>query len=301
MTSIRLGTARIGNAPAIVVGSDNGCARVADVVGGGGPVPATLLELIEDWSRWEQPLSTADVPALLDPAELEWLPPLMPRKLMCIGANYGRHNAEMLGGVDHPHPYCFLKPPTTTLVGSGSAVRLPAHAKQIDYEVELAIVIGRRAFGVRDRAALDSIFGYSVLNDLSARDFIPAPTFLGLDWVMLKGFDGSSPMGPWLTPARFVPDPMDLRISLSVNGEVRQDGSTGDMIFGVQRLVEHLSSVMTLEPGDVIATGTPAGVAFGRKPPPWLRAGDRIEAEVEGLGTLVTVIAPVAEPTPVEQ
>jgi 2-keto-4-pentenoate hydratase/2-oxohepta-3-ene-1,7-dioic acid hydratase in catechol pathway/phytoene dehydrogenase-like protein len=227
----------------------------------------------------------------LDPAELVWAPPLMPNKLICIGANYGAHNDEMLGEISSPFPYAFLKPPTTALIGHATPAPLPAHAEKIDYEVELAVVVGRLSRHVTRAEALDAVFGYAVLNDLSARDWVPAPTFLGLDWVMLKGFDASAPMGPWITPAQFAGDPDDLAIKLSVNGELRQDSRTSDMVFDVAGLIVHLSSVMTLEPGDVIATGTPAGVGFGRTPPSYLEVGDVVRAEIEGLGVLETPIA----------
>jgi 2-keto-4-pentenoate hydratase/2-oxohepta-3-ene-1,7-dioic acid hydratase in catechol pathway len=184
-----------------------------------------------------------------------------------------------------------MKPPTTALVGSGRTIRLPEHAQKIDYEAELAVVIGERAYRVCADEALACVFGYSVLNDISARDWIPAKTLLGPDWTMLKGFDESAPMGPWITPARFVADPQKLDISLSVNGQVKQDASTAGMIFTVAHLIEHLASFMTLEPGDVIATGTPSGVGFGRTPPEFLKPGDEIRVEIEGLGVLETRIA----------
>jgi 2-keto-4-pentenoate hydratase/2-oxohepta-3-ene-1,7-dioic acid hydratase in catechol pathway len=287
MTPYRLGTALLDGRASVILGTDDGWAPLRQLV------PAVdgidLVGLIEKWDTWRAPVEAAAgriAGAPAGAADLVWLPPLMPRKVLCVGANYGRHNAEMLGTVETPHPYVFLKPPTTTLVGHGSPVRLPTHAVMIDYEVELAIVIGKRLRGVTGAAALDGIFGYTVFNDISARDGVPGPTFLGIDWVAGKGFDDSGPLGPWVVPAAFVRDPMDLRISLSVNDEARQDSTTADMIYSVQALVEYLAGVLTLEPGDIIATGTPEGTAFGRTPPGWLRAGDRMRAEVEGLGVL---------------
>jgi 2-keto-4-pentenoate hydratase/2-oxohepta-3-ene-1,7-dioic acid hydratase in catechol pathway len=215
----------------------------------------------------------------------------MPRKLICIGVNYGDHNREMLGTVAVPVPYSFLKPPTTALVGSGRTILLPEHAQKIDYEAELAVVIGRRAYCVEPEEALDCVFGYSILNDISARDWIESGTPLGPDWTMAKGFNESAPMGPWITPAQFVDDPQSLDISLTVNGQVKQDSNTAEMIFTVAQVIEHLASVMALEPGDVIATGTPSGVGFGRQPPEFLKPGDEIRVEVEGLGVLETRIA----------
>ena len=287
----QLGTALLEGAPAIVVRDAGGVTALRALA---GESPASILELIEDWPQWEsrfEKLLASSSARELDAATLAWLPPLMPRKLICIGVNYGEHNREMLGTIDEPTPYSFMKPPTTSLVGSGRAIQLPAHAQKIDYEAELAVVIGRSAYCVEPEDALNHVFGYSVINDISARDWISASTPLGPDWTMAKGFNQSAPMGPWITPALFVPDPQDLDISLAVNGTVKQDSNTSEMIFGVAPVVEHLARVMALEPGDVIATGTPAGVGAGRKPPEFLKPGDEIRVEIEGLGVLETRIA----------
>lgn len=138
-----------------------------------------------------------------------------------------------------------------------------------------------------------SIAGYSVLNDISVRDWVAKEeqSFMGLDWVMLKGFDKSAPMGPLITPAEFVADPQRLALTLSVNGREKQHANTASMVFSVQEIVEHLAMVMTLEPGDVIATGTPSGVGYGRRPQEFLRSGDVMVAEIEGLGRLETHVA----------
>ncbi len=187
-------------------------------------------------------------------------------------------------------PYSFLKPPKTTLIGSGEPFTLPEYARMIDWEVELAVVIGKRAHLVMGAEAMSCIAGYSVFNDISVRDWV-APeelSFMGLDWVMLKGFDKSAPMGPFITPAEFVEDPQRLTLTLAVNGQEKQHANTAKMVFSVQEIVEHLAMVMTLEPGDVIATGTPSGVGYGRKPREFLRSGDVMVAEIEGLGRLET-------------
>lgn len=287
----QIGTALLGGASTIVVRDRSGATTLATLT---GDSPGSVVELIEQWPFWQDKIElllATSTTREVDVSNLEWLPPVMPRKLICIGANYGDHNQEMLGAVSTPVPYSFMKPPTTALVGSGRTIRLPEHAQKIDYEAELAVVIGERAYRVGADEALACVFGYSVLNDISARDWIPAKTLLGPDWTMLKGFNDSAPMGPWITPARFVPDPQTLDISLSVNGRVKQDANTAGMIFTVADLIEHLASVMTLEPGDVIATGTPSGVGFGRTPPEFLKPGDEIRVEVEGLGVLETRIA----------
>jgi 2-keto-4-pentenoate hydratase/2-oxohepta-3-ene-1,7-dioic acid hydratase in catechol pathway len=287
----QIGTAVLGGAPSIVVRDGAGVITLTALT---GESPASVVELIERWPVWEEKIESGlagTATRELDPSSLEWLPPLMPRKLICIGANYGAHNKEMLGTLSAAVPYSFLKPPTTALVGSGRTIPLPDHAQKIDYEAELAVVIGQRAYGVKAREALSYVFGYSVLNDISARDWLPSTTALGPDWTMAKGFNGSAPMGPWITPARFVSDPQNLDISLTVNGDVKQDSNTAEMIFTVAQVIEHLAGVMALEPGDVIATGTPSGVGAGRKPPEFLKPGDEIRVEVEGLGVLESRIA----------
>jgi 2,4-diketo-3-deoxy-L-fuconate hydrolase len=287
----QIGTALLDGAAGIVVRDAAGVTALARLV---GESPAAVVELIERWADWEGAIESALAASTtreLDESRLEWLPPVMPRKLICIGANYGDHNREMLGTIAASVPHSFFKPPTTALVGSGRAIALPEQAEKIDYEAELAVVIGRRAHGVRADDALGYVFGYSVLNDISARDWLTAENPLGPNWTMAKGFNESAPMGPWITPAGFVPDPQALDISLTVNGNVKQDSNTAEMIFTVAQVIEHLASVMALEPGDVIATGTPSGVGAGRKPPEFLQVGDEIRVEIEGLGVLETRIA----------
>jgi len=287
----QIGTALLGGAPGIVVRDRAGITALATLA---GKSPGSVVELIEGWADWRQTIESAlssSATREVDGSSLEWLPPVMPRKLICIGANYGDHNREMLGAIVASVPHSFFKPPTTALVGSGRAISLPEHAEKIDYEAELAVVIGRRAYGVRAEDALQYVFGYSVLNDISARDWLAAENPLGPNWTMAKGFNESAPMGPWITPASFVSDPQSLDISLAVNGNVKQDSNTAEMIFTVAQVIEHLASVMALEPGDVIATGTPSGVGAGRKPPEFLKAGDEIRVEIEGLGVLETRIA----------
>jgi acylpyruvate hydrolase len=266
--------------------------------------PASLMHMMQHWPYWQ-----ATLPRLveywfgsstqnrqqrqIEADDIHWLPPLMyPRKLICLGANYNDHNAEMDNVKPPKFPYCFLKPPTTTLVGSGETVLLPEYAKMIDWEVELAVVIGQRVRHVRGEAAMASIAGYSILNDISARDWVPKEehSYFGLDWVMAKDFDGAAPMGPFITPAEFVQDPQALTLTLTVNGQLKQHANTASMVFSIQEIIEHLTTIMTLEPGDVIATGTPSGVGYGRKPPEFLRSGDRMVAEIEGLGRLETMM-----------
>lgn len=263
-----------------------------------GEAPGSLMDILRQWDRWKAALSSiaeyvldrqrdGGLAGRLDEADIRWLPPLMyPSKLICIGSNYTDHVAEMGFVPEQEFPYSFLKPTTNTLIGHGETVRMPERAKMIDWEAELAVIIGRTAKNVRGDEAMAAVAGYSVFNDVSARDWVENRTFMGFDWIMLKAFDTSGPMGPMITPAESVPDPQALKISLSVNGEIKQDSHTSRMIFPVQALVEHLSAFMTLEPGDVIATGSPAGVGFGMKPRQFLKSGDRMVVEVESIGRL---------------
>jgi 2,4-diketo-3-deoxy-L-fuconate hydrolase len=261
--------------------------------------PSDLRSLIVDWPRWRGLVLDADVADHSLPVEqAQWLPPVVPRKLLCVGTNYRDHVREMdvafgMQTPDPPFPYSFQKPPTS-LVGSGATVPQPSFGKQLDWEVELAVVIGDPG-AAKGPDPLRAVFGYSILNDLSLRDYIPFPHVLGLDALVAKGFDGAAPMGPWITLAEHVADPGALKIGLSVNGEVMQDSSTAEMIFDVPALITHYARILTLEPGDVIATGTPAGVGAGRRPPRFLAPGDRVRARIEGLGELDTTIA---EPAP---
>jgi len=266
-------------------------------------VPVSLMGMMEDWPYWRGllPRVADDVAGArhagtmawrVDSSEMRWLPPLMyPRKLICIGVNYHDHIAEMGGARPPSRPYSFLKPPTTTLVGSGATVRLPPQARMVDWEGELAVVIGQRARDVSERDALSVVAGYGIVNDLSARDWLAEPSFVGIDWVQQKAFDGFTPMGPLMTPAEFVADPQALQITTTVNEEVKQESTTAQMVFSVREIIAHLASIMTLEPGDVIATGTPAGVGYSKEPREFLRSGDRVVVEIEGLGRLETTMA----------
>jgi 2-keto-4-pentenoate hydratase/2-oxohepta-3-ene-1,7-dioic acid hydratase in catechol pathway len=189
-------------------------------------------------------------------------------------------------------PFSFLKPPSNAMVGSGTEVAIPGFGKELDWEAELAVVIGRPELAQSD--PLGAIFGYAVMNELSLRDFVaPFPHPLGLDAVICKGWDGSAPIGPWITLAAEAGDPTSMPIELRVNGSVKQQSSTEQMIFTVAEMVAFYARVMTLEVGDVIATGTPAGVGAGKQPPEFLAPGDVVEVEIGELGTLRTpIVAP---------
>ncbi|SFI57294.1 fumarylacetoacetate hydrolase family protein [Planctomicrobium piriforme] len=221
------------------------------------------------------------------------LPPIPdPGKVICIGLNYRDHAIE--AGMKIPEePICFGKF-GNTIIGSGGAIRLPRVSDQVDYEAELVIVIGKRAYGVSQEKALDYVAGYCNGNDVSARDWqINKP---GKQWMLGKTPDTFAPIGPWVVTADEV-DPNNLTIELRLNGNVMQSGNTHEFIFGVAHVVSYLSQLMTLEPGDVIFTGTPPGVGMGRTPPVWLKPGDVVEVEIQGLGVLRN---PVIAPLPVE-
>jgi len=203
-----------------------------------------------------------------------------PGKIICIGLNYLDHAIE--SGQEVPeYPTVFAKF-SNCVIGHKEAIVHPRISKQVDYEAELAFVIGRRAKAVPASQAFDYVAGYLCFNDISARDFQNRTS----QWVIGKSFDTFAPMGPVLATADEIPNPHSLHIALSINGEVMQSSNTGNMIFTVPRLVESLSAVMTLEPGDIIATGTPSGVGFSRNPPRWLKPGDVVRVEIERLGVL---------------
>ena len=209
-------------------------------------------------------------------AAVRLLPPVTPTKIVCVGLNYRAHIAESVtavaGSPPPDEPLLFLKPPSA-VIASGEPIRRPPELERMDPEAELAVVIGRRARRVTAERALDHVAGLTAFNDVSARDYQRRDN----QWARAKGFDTFAPLGPWLAIG-LAPD--RLAVECRVNGERRQQGSTADLIFPVPFLIAHISRIMTLEPGDVIATGTPAGVAG-------VAVGDVIEVEVEGVGVLV--------------
>jgi 2-keto-4-pentenoate hydratase/2-oxohepta-3-ene-1,7-dioic acid hydratase in catechol pathway len=214
------------------------------------------------------------------------LPPIPdPDKIICIGLNYKEHAAEV--GAEPPaHPIVFGKF-RNALAAADATVTLPANSTKVDYEAEVAFVIGRQAKDVAADAALDFIAGYTLFNDLSARDLQGR----GPQWMPGKIFDGAAPCGPALvTPDEAGPHD-GIAISLTLNGETMQDSTTGDLIFGIPELIADLSSLMTLEPGDIVATGTPPGVGMGRNPRVWLGDGDEVVVSSPRLGRLATKLS----------
>jgi 2-keto-4-pentenoate hydratase/2-oxohepta-3-ene-1,7-dioic acid hydratase in catechol pathway len=200
-------------------------------------------------------------------------------KFLCIGLNY-RDHAEEAGMPIPDHPILFLKA-NSAICGPNDDTVLPRGSTATDWEVELGVVIGTPCKYVDEAEALSHVAGYCVINDVSERDF---QTKLTGQWTKGKSCDTFGPIGPWLVTADEVPDPQALRLSCKVNGITRQSGTTETMIFSVAQIISHLSQLMTLHPGDVISTGTPPGVGMGMKPPVYLKAGDVVECEIEGLG-----------------
>lgn len=260
----------------------DGRERLARVDGDtASPLPvepdSPLAVLLEDRSSLPH---AAGTPVALDSVEL-LAPVSRPGSVIAVGLNYADHARET--GAEIPAaPVTFAKLPQA-VVGPGAAVTwTPDQSEQVDYEAELALVIGRDARDVAVETALDHVLGYTCCNDVSARD----AQFSDGQWLRAKSFDTFCPLGPWLVTPDEIPDPQDLRIMCRVNGETLQDSTTAEMIFGVAEVISYLSRFLTLRAGDVITTGTPAGVGFGRRPPVFLHAGDTVEVEIEGIGVL---------------
>jgi 2-keto-4-pentenoate hydratase/2-oxohepta-3-ene-1,7-dioic acid hydratase in catechol pathway len=226
-------------------------------------------------------LTAGDLPVVAELAPRIGPPLARPGKIVCIGLNYRDHAAET-GAALPSEPVVFFKAPNT-VVGPDDPVLVPRRSTKTDWEIELAVVIGRTARYLDSHDdALACVAGYAIANDVSEREF---QLERGGQWDKGKSCETFNPLGPWLVTADEVPDPQALRLRLSVNGTVRQDSSTAEMVFGVAELVRYLSQFMVLEPGDVVNTGTPAGVALGQPDPkPYLRPGDVLELEIDGLG-----------------
>jgi len=217
-----------------------------------------------------------------------------PKKLFLLAGNYAKHieeGGDIAAERRDTFPYVFMKPPTTTLTNPGQAIRIPdLSPNAIDWELELAVVIGRKTKGVSEQEALRSVAGYTIINDISNRRFRPNPTRnerardTFFDWLHGKWFDSFCPCGPCITTADAIPDPQTLDMKLSVNGEIRQQSSTSQQIFPVAAVIEFISSFVTLEPGDIISTGTPAGV--GNTTGTYLKPGDQMSAAISSIGEL---------------
>lgn len=278
----------------------------------GFPVTSTL-DILAAWDRARPALAAIAEAADGDPKgslaggapaldDVELMSPLLyPSSIFCIAANYADHHKEMSGESTLPDkrtvtPTFFQKTPRQTVVGHGARIHLPRTSTAIDWEAELAVVIGRPAFGVSVDDAMDYVAGFTIMNDMSVRaprrheNNTEADRKLRADRFRRKNFDGSSPLGPWITPREFVKDPYDLPIKLWVNGQLMQDGNSRHMHYTIEEQISYLSEHLTLWPGDVISTGTPAGVGAGKGI--YLKAGDEIVTTVGDLGTLTTTFVP---------
>lgn len=225
------------------------------------------------------------IPNVSPAEEARRLPIPWPSKIVAVGLNYRDHAAESQQDLPE-RPLVFAKWPNA-LVGDGEPIRLPAETTEVDYEAELGVVIGSHVRGpVSVERALEVVLGYTCVNDVSARDV----QFGDGQWTRGKSFDTFCPVGPILVPAAAIPDPQALRIRCLLNGEPMQDASTADMIFPVAEVISFLSESITLEPGDLIATGTPPGCGFARKPPVYLRPGDVVAVEIERIGMLTNPV-----------
>lgn len=298
--------------------TDGGNAPLAGVLAGGRIVPAasllrgvagvdasSVLGMVRSWDIVHPRLHAAvkdlqpnDGIAL---AQAKLLAPILyPGSLFCAGANYWDHLEEMAeiakrvtgkapAMIKAKDPYFFLKTTGGSIIGTKTPARLPPFSKQVDWEAELGVVIGRPARNISVTKAFEVVAGYTIVNDLSARDLMKREgSPFGMDWVGQKCFEDAAPMGPWFTPAAYVADPNNLAIKLWVNGVLKQNSNTSRLVHGIAEQIAYLSEHFTLQPGDVIATGTPAGVGMPRGE--FLKAGDEVRIEVTGLGELVNTM-----------
>jgi 2-keto-4-pentenoate hydratase/2-oxohepta-3-ene-1,7-dioic acid hydratase in catechol pathway len=246
-----------------------------------GSIRAGIIEgdHVRDAGRIPWAPAAGEVAGALDSVALV-APVPAPAKVVCVGRNYAEHAAET-GSAVPTEPQLFSKW-ANAVVGTGAEVILPPITHALDYEAELVVVIGRTAHRVTEARALDYVFGYTCGNDISARDL----QFGDTQWTRGKALDTFAPMGPWIVTADEIPDPQVLGIRCAVNGETRQDDTTANMVFPVARIIEFVTEAITLEPGDVIYTGTPPGVGHGRTPPTYLQPGDLVRVEIDRIGAI---------------
>ena len=279
-------------------------ARREGLVEQSSQLPGSLLDVIRDAGAALQTCRTlADLASAgrlarclaSEGARLVAPIPKPSKNIFCVGRNYAEHIAEgdraqkQNVGVTE-YPVFFTKPPTSIVPPDGDTLIFPTVSESMDYEVELAVVIGKAGRNISRAEAMDHVFGYTILNDISARDIQRRH---GGQYFKGKGMDGSCPVGPSIVTADEIEDPHDLSIGLSVNGETRQDGRTSQMIFDIPTLIASLSEGLTLEPGDIIATGTPSGVGYAMEPPRFLKHGDTIVCSISGIGELRNTVRAV--------
>ena len=289
-----LGTCHFGEAarPALIL--DGQCYDLAEA---GFEGPATLDLIIRDWdalggtfdrlaARAASRVRAGDL-AGRPVGDVRFVAPFEPYRLFGAASNYIEHAAEMqtkLAAKKDSTPFIFLKS-QSSVIGPEEPIRLPPESRKVDWEVELGVVIGRKGRRIRVDQALSHIAGYVVVNDVSARDLTRRSDFpFSHDWFRGKSFDGFTPVGPWFVPRDCLGDPHDFRLTLTVNGETMQDGSSAEMIFNSFEQIAYLSSLLELRPGDLLATGTPAGVGMGRGV--FLKPGDRVVAGIGGIGEI---------------
>jgi 2-keto-4-pentenoate hydratase/2-oxohepta-3-ene-1,7-dioic acid hydratase in catechol pathway len=273
--------------------------RVAPMLGD-IPNASSVMGLLKAWDQVHPRLhkAAANASGGQPLSEVDLLAPLLyPGALFCAGANYWDHLEEMAeiakrttgkapSMTKGAEPWFFLKTTAGSIVGHNTPARLPKFSKQVDWEAELGVVIARPTRSISENNAFDAVAGYLIVNDLSARDLMKREgTPFIYDWVGQKCFEDGAPMGPWFTPAAYVADPNNLAIKLWVNGMLKQNSNTGRMVHGIAEQVAYLSRHVTLQPGDIIATGTPAGVGMPRGE--FLKAGDEVKIEIDGCGSLV--------------
>jgi 2-keto-4-pentenoate hydratase/2-oxohepta-3-ene-1,7-dioic acid hydratase in catechol pathway len=250
-----------------------------------------MIALIEAWPRIEPAIPRMLGDSVADKllAGLRLLAPVnRPGKILAIGLNYGDHIKET--GQQTPRDQIWFTKAVTSINGPFEPVELPMASEQVDYEAELVVIIGKRCKHVTKERAPETVFGYSIGNDVSVRDWQLRTS----QWVLGKSFDTHAPIGPWIVTPDEIGDPHTLGIRCLVNGEQRQSSNTRHLIFNVFDQIAHLSNAMTLEPGDVIFTGTPGGVGLAMKPPRWLKAGDRVRVEIDRIGAIEAVMRPEA-------
>ena len=261
------------------------------------PAAGDMISLIAGWETLGPKVAAHVAGAAPMPEGARMLAPIpQPRKnVFCVGRNYAEHIAEGARAQNitltaTEVPVFFTKPPTAVVGPEDNALIFPRLSGKFDYEVELAVIIGKPGRDIPKDRAMEHVFGYTILNDVTARD---VQRRHGGQWFKGKGLDGSGPTGPWIVTADTLPGVADTGIRLSVNGEPRQEGRTSAMIFDIPTLIASLSEGLTLEPGDIIATGTPSGVGYAMEPPRFLADGDTITCEIDGIGRLTNVVRAV--------
>ena len=272
--------------------------KAVNAVLAAGESPCHMIDLLERGDAWRRALGEIldSLNASHDPSRLPEgvftpleqvrlrAPLPRPGKIVCVGLNYQSHRAEQAKTLP-TRPVFFLKS-GNTICGPGDPIVLPPNSVQVDYEAEFAVVIGKRGKGIAEEKVIEHVAGYTILNDVSARDM----QFADGQWFRAKSCDTFAPTGPWIVTADEIPDPHSLRISLTLNGQTMQDANTKDLIYKVPFLVSYLSQSMTWEAGDLLSTGTPGGVGHFREPPIYLKHGDTVSVTVEGIGTLTNPV-----------